>query len=133
METTILHDLFLYDFNLCYNLMKSPISRFWNPDWTVRSDRKNLKPFSFTVYLGWRTVPYKKSRDPHGPRSDRSVLWTVTNFWGSDGFFLFQLFRWIWPIHWYEFMIRSKRNERTWREQRSEGDLIISYLEQTDL
>ena len=108
-------------------------ARFWNPDRTVRSDWKNLEPFSFTVYLGWRTVPYKKSRDPHGPRSDRPVLWTVTGFWGSDGFFLFRLFRWICPIHRYKFMIRSRRNERTWREQRSEGDLIISDLEQRDL
>ena len=114
-------------------LQKWSKSRFWNPDRTVRSDRKNLELFSFTVYLGWRTVPYKKSRDPHGPRSDRPVLWTVTGFWGSDGFFLFRLFRWIWPIHRYKFMIRSRRNERTWREQRLEGDLIISDLEQRDL
>ena len=42
-----------------------------------------------------------------------------------------------WPIHWYEVMIRSRRNEKEMKEheeeQRSEGDLIISDLEQRDL
>ena len=41
-----------------------------------------------------------------------------------------------WPIHRYEVMIRSRKNEKEMKEheeQRSEGDLIISDLEQRDL
>ena len=42
-----------------------------------------------------------------------------------------------WPIHWYEVMIRSRRDEKEMKEheeeQRLEGDIIISNLEQRDL
>ena len=69
--------------------------RFWNLDRTVRSDRKNREPLSFAVYLASRTVLCEKSRDPCEPWLDCTVLRTVISFWGSNGFFLFQLFRWI--------------------------------------
>ena len=51
--------------------------RFWNPDRTVRSDRKTLKPFIFTVLLASRTALWEKSRNPCEPRSDLLVLRTV--------------------------------------------------------
>ena len=43
------------------NIIKTKVLK---PDWTVRSDRKNLKLFSFTVCLGWRTVSCQKKQGP---------------------------------------------------------------------
>ena len=91
------------------------ISRFWNPDRTVRSDRKNLKPFSFTICLWWRTVPCQKI----GTRTNHSLTirfyepWPV--FKVRTISFCFSFSCEFWPIHWYEIMIRSRRNERAWR------------------
>ena len=90
-------------------------SRFWNPNRTVWSDWESLEPFSFTVCLGWRTVPCKKSRDPHRLRSNHSVLWTITDFWVRTVSFCFSFSGEFWPIHRFEVMIRSRRNERTRR------------------
>ena len=49
----------------------------------------------------------------------------TVRFWGSNGFFLFQLSCEFWPIHWYEVMIRSRRNEKARRrikiERRSDN------------
>ena len=90
-------------------------SRFWNPNRTVRSDRENLEPFSFTICLGWRTVLCKKNRDSHRPQSNHPVLWTMTDFWVRTVSFCFSFSGEFWPIHRFEVMIRSRRNERTRR------------------
>ena len=90
-------------------------SRFWNPDRTVRSDKKNLEPFSFTICLWWRTVPCQKI----GTRTNHSLTirfyepWPVFKVQMIS--FCFSFFCEFWPIHWYEIMIRSRRNERAWR------------------
>ena len=57
--------------------MKLSISRLWNPNWTVRFDRKNLESFIFAVLLASRTVLCAKNRDPCKPRSDLTILRTV--------------------------------------------------------
>ena len=88
-------------------------SRFWNPDRTVRSDKKNLEPFSFTICLWWRTVPCQKI----GTRTNHSLTirfyepWPVFKVQMIS--FCFNFSDEFWPIHWYEIMIRSRRNERT--------------------
>ena len=53
-------------------------SRFWNLDWTIRSNQKNLKPLIFAVLLAPRTALWEKSRDPCEPWSDLKVLRTMT-------------------------------------------------------
>ena len=58
-------------------------SRFWNLDRTIRSYREKLEPFRFTICLGWRTVPCKKSMKLCEPQSNHPVLWTVTGSHGS--------------------------------------------------
>ena len=78
-------------------------SRFWNPDRTVRSDRKNLEPLIFAVLLASRTVLEEKNRDPCEPRSDLTVLKTVN---GSHGSFFFSIYRLklkIWPACTFDF------------------------------
>ena len=52
-------------------------TEFWNPDRTVRSDRKTLKPFIFMVLLASRTALWEKNRNPCEPRLDLPVLRTV--------------------------------------------------------
>ena len=57
--------------------MKLSISKFWNPDRTVRFDRKNLESFIFAVLLASRTVLCAKNRDPCKPRSNLTILRTM--------------------------------------------------------
>ena len=52
-------------------------ARFWNPDWTVRSDRENREPLTITVLLSLRTGLCQKSREPFELRFNRTVLRTV--------------------------------------------------------
>ena len=79
-------------------------TRFWNPDRTVRFDRKNLEPFHA-----------KKSgtRTDHGPTVRFCEPWLI--FEVRMVSFCFSFSGEFWPIHRYEVMIRSRRNERTRR------------------
>ena len=109
---------------------------FWNLDQVVWSNRKNYEPLNFAVFLASRIALLEKSGDPCKLWSERTVLRIVTDFWGSDGFFLFQLFWWILANTSVWSYVRSRKNEKEMKEhkeeQRSEGDLIISDLEQRD-
>ena len=82
-------------------------TRFWNPDRTVRFDRKNLEPFHA-----------KKSgtRTDHGPTVRFCEPWLI--FEVRMVSFCFSFSGEFWPIHRYEVMIRSRRNERTRRRIR---------------
>ena len=100
----------LYNFNklchkLCHDFEIGKISfkfnaewswtGFWNPDQTIWFDQKNREPLSFAIFLASRTALWEKSRDPCKPWLNCAILRIVTSFWGLDGFFLLQLFRWI--------------------------------------
>ena len=82
-------------------------TRFWNPDRTVRFDRKNLEPFHA-----------KKSgtRTDHGPTVRFCEPWLI--FEVRMVSFCFSFSGEFWPIHRYEVMIRSRRNERARRRIR---------------
>ena len=53
------------------------LSRFWNLDWTVRSDQENLEPLIFAILLALRTPLWEKNRDLWELWSDLTVLRTV--------------------------------------------------------
>ena len=57
--------------------MGSLYTRFWNPDWIIRSDRKNLKRFIFAILLVSKTALWGKNRDLCEPQSNPMVLRTV--------------------------------------------------------
>ena len=62
--------------------------RFWNIDWTVQFDWKNLELLIFAVLLVSRIAPWKKSRDPCKPRLDLTVLRTVNGSRSSHRYLL---------------------------------------------
>ena len=72
--------------------------RFWNLDWTVQFDLENLELFRFTVDLGWRTVPCKKSMGPCEPWLDLPILWTMIDSAGSHSFCVSSLKRHRWTL-----------------------------------
>ena len=64
------------------------------------------------VCLEWRTVPCKKAgtRTDHDPIVRFCEPWPVFEVWTVS--FCFSFSDEFWSIHWYEVMIRSRRNER---------------------
>ena len=61
--------------NLCVCVCVATM--FWNPDRTVRSNRKNREPLTITVLLCSRTGLCQKCREPFEPRFNHTVLRTV--------------------------------------------------------
>ena len=80
----------------CLSFMLSFSSRFLNLGRTVRFDPVNRELLPISVLLTLRTSIWEKCMKPFKPRSDRMVLRTVANFWGSHGSFIWTE-NWYWP------------------------------------
>ena len=99
------------------------LSWFWNPNRTIRSDRKNLEPLIFAVLLTLRTVLCEKCMKPLEPRSNRTVLRTMTGFRGSHGsIFLQYLAGKLISIH-KEFEYKKYKNKLQERKRKQRAGL----------
>ena len=55
--------------------MGRSVARFWNPDRTVRSDRKNLEPFNFSDFFSLKNHSMEKKNETRANRGRTSRFW----------------------------------------------------------
>ena len=98
-------------------------ARFWNPDRTVRSDRKTSNRSFFAVLLPLRTALCEKCMKPLELRSKCTILRTVAGFRGSHGaIFLLYLAGKLIIVH-KEFEYKKYKNKLRERKRKQRTGL----------